>query len=640
MQATTPTVDVDSILQQKFGFSQFLPGQREAITSLLAGNSTAVVFPTGGGKSICYQLPALVLDGLTLVVSPLIALMKDQIDALQAKSIDAARLDSSLSFEEYTRVMQDARNGKLKLLYVAPERFNNERFRESLKAMKISLFAVDEAHCISEWGHNFRPDYLKLVRYSKFAKAERVLALTATAPPEVLGDICEQFEITEESAITTQFYRPNLTLLSESVTAKDRDGLLLDKLKDRDAGSTIVYVTLQKTAERLADKLMNANLPARAYHAGLKDDVRNQVQDWFMESDQAIVVATIAFGMGIDKSNIRYVYHYNLPKSIENYAQEIGRAGRDGKSSTCEMLVCQQDLNPLENFIFGDTPTRTSIEILANELLGKKQANDHSFYELAGASDIRMLVVKTLVTYLELEGYLELGTPFFSKYQFLPLQSSKLILSKFEGERRKFLASVFLQAHKASKWCHIDVDRAAENLKCERNRIVRALDYLSELSLIELRVSGSRQPFTRLKDPEDLNALIDLVHQQMQEREERDLERINQVLDWAFHDQCQSAMLSEYFGQALEKPCGHCSSCLQQTRQRMPREQADFNENTWKTCLAARSEHKILEDPHRFACWICGITLPSLTKARLSSNQNFGAFAHVPFKDVLQKLGA
>ena len=319
--------DIGQALRTHFGFDSFQPGQREVIEHLLAGRSAAAVFPTGGGKSLCYQLPALLLPGVTLVVSPLIALMKDQIDALARRGIAAARLDSTLSLDEYREVMQRVRSGDLRLLYVAPERFQNERFREAITKVRVSLFAVDEAHCISEWGHNFRPDYLKLVEFSRQCHAERLLALTATATPKVLHDVCQAFSIEPQCAVRNSCYRPNLTILTTPVDVRSHEDRLVERLRARPLGPTIVYVTLQRTAEEIADLLARQGFHAKAYHAGLEDEQRAAVQDWFMRSSDGIVVATIAFGMGIDKANIRYVYHYNLPKSMENYAQEIGRAG-------------------------------------------------------------------------------------------------------------------------------------------------------------------------------------------------------------------------------------------------------------------------------------------------------------------------
>ena len=248
----------DELLRGKFGFASFRPGQEQVIGHLLAGRSAAAVFPTGAGKSLCYQLPALMLPGLTLVVSPLIALMKDQIDRLKKRGIAAARLDSTLTADENRTLMAALRAGELKMLYVAPERFVNERFREAIQRLRVSLFAVDEAHCISEWGHNFRPDYLKLAQFAKLCHAERVLALTATATPPVLKDICHGFGIVPQCAVRTGFYRANLMVLTTPISTSERDATLVDRLKTRPLGPMIVYVTLQRTAETVAATLAAA----------------------------------------------------------------------------------------------------------------------------------------------------------------------------------------------------------------------------------------------------------------------------------------------------------------------------------------------------------------------------------------------
>ncbi len=483
------------------------------IEHLLAGESAAAVFPTGGGKSLCYQLPALMLPGVTLVVSPLIALMKDQIDALTARGINARRLDSSLGIEEYRDVMAQLRDGTLRLLYVAPERFNNERFRESLRHIRISLFAVDEAHCISEWGHNFRPDYLKLAGFAREFGAERVLALTATATPPVLDDICRLFDIKPQCATRTGFYRANLGIDTLVVDAGDRDQILLDGLRSQPSGPAIVYVTLQRTAEEVAQRLADAGLPARAYHAGLKDEVRSATQEWFMAADRAIVVATIAFGMGVDKADIRAVYHYNLPKSLENYSQEIGRAGRDGRPALCRMLVCPDDLNVLENFIYGDSPDESPIRELIERLFNQGDDFDVSLYGLSTETDIRPLVLRTLLTYLELEGYLQGGTPFYADYSFKPLQCSSEILGRFEGERRTFLAGIFRHAVKGRTWFKLDIGQTAVTLGSSRERIISALDWLAQQGLLEVKAAGIRHRYRVLQRPRSIESLgVELHH--------------------------------------------------------------------------------------------------------------------------------
>lgn len=633
---------IHSTLSERFGFDEFRPGQREVIENLVSGRSSAAVFPTGGGKSMCYQLPALLLPGLTLVVSPLIALMKDQIDALLARDVPAARLDSTLSVEEYRDVTRQLRSGELKLLYVSPERFTNERFRGLLSQVNVSLFAVDEAHCISEWGHNFRPDYLKLARFANECQADAVLALTATATPQVLGDICRFFTIESECAVQTPFYRSNLTLLSEVVDEQNRDEVLIGKLKDRPPGPTIVYVTLQRTAEEVAVRLDEAGLSAKAYHAGMKDDERAERQDWFMSSDDAIIVATIAFGMGIDKSNIRYVYHYNLPKSLENYSQEIGRAGRDGEKSICEMLFCSADLNTLENFIFGDTPERESVAGLVRTMLESDDEIAISQYTLSNSIDMRPLVMRTLITYLEIDGWIQETTPIYSKYQFIPQRTSAEILSNFDEQRREFLTTVFKQVTKSKKWCTIDIDQAAQASGSDRMRVVKAFDYLAERGMIELKPSGLMHRYRRLKRPDDSAAVIDDLCDRMKRREKRDVERLGDVIDQAIGEGCQVSRLGAYFGEPLEAGCGHCSRCLEGSSESssivVSRPQPEMADELWQRAEELREQNReALGSPSRLAKFLCGIGSPKLTCAKLTKNPLFGAFESVPYRAVLAR---
>jgi ATP-dependent DNA helicase RecQ len=628
------------LLRERFGFTTFRPGQEAVIGHLLAGRSAAAVFPTGSGKSLCYQLPALLLPGVTVVVSPLIALMKEQLDRLQAQGIAAARLDSTLGLDETGTVMGRLRSGELRLLYVAPERFNNERFREALQRLHVSLFAVDEAHCISEWGHNFRPDYLKLVRFSKACRAERVLALTATATSPVLADICKGFGIAPECTVRTGFYRPNLAVHTTPVRAAERDGLLQERLQGRPAGPTIVYVTLQRTAEEVAGRLAAEGLPARPYHAGMETEERTAVQEWFAASDRAIVVATIAFGMGIDKANIRAVYHYNLPKSLENFSQEIGRAGRDGAPAVCEMFVCPDDLNTLENFVHGDTPGFESVRGLVREVFGLGETFDVNLSELSGNHDVRPLVVSTLLTYLELDGYLESGTPFHARYQFKPRMSSKKMLARFEGERRAFLTQLFRQAEKARTWFHIDLDRAAQATAAPRDRVVRALDYLAEQGLLEIKTGDVRHRFRRLRSPSNQDALARTLHRRTLDHEERELARLHRVVELAGHDGCQVSQLGAHFGEPLPAPCGHCSWCLNGHKPTtlLPRTAMSIEPALWQQALTLRRAHADpLADARALARLLCGLTSPRLIRQKLNRHALFGALSHVPFAEVLRQ---
>ncbi len=633
---------IHETLQQRFGYDSFMPGQTDVIRHLLRGNSSAAVFPTGGGKSLCYQLTSLLLPGLTLVVSPLIALMKDQIDALQKRGIAAIRMDSTLSNDEYQQAIGQLRNGELRLLYVAPERFNNERFRELLQQLSISLFAIDEAHCISEWGHAFRPDYLKLTRFADTCQAERKLALTATATRQVLDDICREFQIKPECSVRTGFYRPNLTLDATSVLPTDRDEHLIARLKARPRGATIVYVTLQKTAMEVARILKAAGLTARPYHAGLKPEVRAETQDWFLANDDAVIVATIAFGMGVDKSNIRYVYHYNLPKSLENYAQEIGRAGRDGALSICETLVCADDLRVLENFIHGDTPDCGALESLVVDLFSRGNSFSVSLYTLSSDHNIRQLVVRTLITYLELDGYLKGGTPRYNEFRFKPQLPSAEMLGHFDGERRTFVASLLKQSRKAKTWFHIDVDAAALHLKADRARIVRALDYLADQRWIELATSKVVHCYEIDKTPSDLKELALSLYDRCLARRDQEIGRLQKQLAWFEHDGCQTNALAAHFDEVRTENCGHCHWCSHQTPMAMkPPIHVTIDDALWSKAEQFRTKHaKALELPSEFAKFLCGVRSPNLSRNRLTGQSLFGVLDDLPFAEVLQRASA
>ena len=628
--------DPDAALKQHFGFDQFLPGQADVVGHLLAGHSTAAVFPTGGGKSLCYQLPALLLPGLTLVVSPLIALMKDQIDALRRRGIEAARLDSSLGLDEYRSVMAQVRGGKLQLLYVAPERFNNERFRQALEGIHIGLFAVDEAHCISEWGHNFRPDYLKLAGFAHQYGAERVLALTATATPRVLDDICAGFEIDQQHAVRTGFYRANLVLRTTAISVGERDEALRSVLGEQPPGPTIVYVTLQRTAEEVAGRLSEAGLNARAYHAGMNDEDRASVQEWFMASTSAVVVATIAFGMGIDKADIRGVCHYNLPKSLENYAQEIGRAGRDDESALCHALVCADDLTVLENFVYGDTPDPGAVRALVDDIFAREADFDVNLVEMSGELDIRPLVLRTLFTRLELEGYLEGGTPFYSAYRFKPLVAREQIVERVQGERRQFLGALFDHAKEGRVWFQLDPAEAATHLRESRGRIIRALDWLAEQELIEVQASGVRNRYRRLRAPDDPQALARSLHEYNLQRERADIDRLQQVVALFGLDGCRPAALARHFGEELKVPCGQCSGCTGDADVVPPRAEQTIPVDLWsglQPVVAAAGP--VLSTPRSLTRFLCGLTSPRIGRARLGKEALFGTLAETPFSTVL-----
>lgn len=624
------------VLREVFGFSSFRPGQEPVVERILAGESALAVFPTGGGKSLCYQLPALMLEGMTLVVSPLIALMKDQIDFLVGKGVRAARMDSSLTAEESRQVWDDLWNGNLKLLYVAPERFASERFLQRLRRTRLSLMVIDEAHCISEWGHNFRPDYMKMARLAKDLGVERVLALTATATPAVAADICESFGIAPDAYVNTGFHRPNLEMFATPCGAGERDGLLVRRLRERPRGATIVYVTLQRTAEEVAERLTAAGFPAQAYHAGMQAEERHRVQDEFMRSTDAIVVATIAFGMGIDKADIRHVIHYNPPKSLENYMQETGRAGRDGNPSWCEMLLCPDDVATLENFSYGDTPTEESVRGLVGEILGQPDVFDVSVYDLSARHDIRQLVVSTLLTYLELDGVLESLGPHYNEYKFQPRRRSAEILAEFDAERAAFLKRLFARARQGRTWFTVDLAQAAEALGEDRKRLVAAFNYLEEKGELLLQVSGLRHGYRFLGRPADAEDLVKRLHRRFRESEKRDLERIRQVVELAAAKDCTVRSVLAYFGEELGEDCGHCDRCQGLDIPSMPPEREDTLTPAERESLAAliHEGHEALATPRQLARFLCGLASPAASRARLTRDPRFGSMAHHRFATV------
>jgi ATP-dependent DNA helicase RecQ len=628
--------EILSTLNQRFGLEQFRPGQLEVIERLLAGKSVLAIFPTGAGKSLCYQLPSLLLDGLTLVISPLIALMKDQLESLQKRGIPAARLDSSLSAEQSRRVYADLREGRLRLLFVAPERMGNERFLQALAGRPPALLAVDEAHCISEWGHNFRPDYMKLARLAKELQVGRVLALTATATPEVAQSVAQAFQIAPEDVVRCPSFRPNLHLQMRPGPERDREQRLLASLP---AGPTIVYVTFQRTAEEVAARLRAAGRPAEAYHAGLDSERRNQVQDHFMRAKDGVVVATIAFGMGVDKSDIRGVIHYNLPKSIENYAQEIGRAGRDGQTSQCVLLAAPEDRIALENFTYGDTPTAESLQAMITEVLEAGPEFDVSVYDLSQRHDIRPLVVDTVLTYLELDGLILATQPFYAEYKLAWTRSEADVLTRFDSTRAIFLKRMLACGRASRKWTTLDIHRAAQTLGEPRERLIKALNHLEESGDLQLQVAGVRQGYRRLPNDQPLQEILARQVQRFEQREERDRFRLESLLALVSEPGCVQQALQRYFGEVLQQPCGTCSSCLGQPP--MSLLPASTGEVDWSVIEQIQREgHDCLTHPRQIARFLCGLTSPATTRARLGRHRLFGILAEVPFPQVLERINA
>ena len=628
------------ILRDTFGFDGFRGGQEQVISTLLDGRSALAVFPTGGGKSLCYQIPALLLDGLTLVVSPLIALMKDQVDALVGRGTAAARLDSTLSGEEVRSIFDRMRSNDLKLLYVAPERLANENFQQRLKRCRISLLAIDEAHCISEWGHNFRPDYLKLGDLAKELEAERVLALTATATPSVSADICKAFAIRDEDHVQLSFHRPNLDVRVTPCSFDERNQLLLDRLGGKPDAPTIVYVTLQQTAEEVAGFLKRNGIGAKAYHAGLADDYRAELQDDFMAGKVNVIIATIAFGMGIDKADIRAVYHYNLPKSLENYVQEIGRAGRDGERSVCEMLACADDLTVLENFTYGDTPTPQALRQVVDHLL--RQGSDFSIsrYELSVNNDVRPLVAATVLAYLELNQTIAATAPYYSEFRIQFLRDEKHVLAGYDLKRQDFLRRLFAASKSGRTWLTTNVEAVAAEIGEPEERIRKAIGHLEDVGDVIVKPAGLRHGYRIVNAPNSISALAKHLVEMFERREQRDVARLAEVVAYAESGECLTRYLLRYFGEELDDDCSHCGRCADglstepSSLPRRPLREASRDEIAAVHQLV-RNRHQALRTPRQLARFLCGLTSPATTRARLTRNDEFGLLQDVPFQEVL-----
>jgi ATP-dependent DNA helicase RecQ len=639
-------------LQQIFGFDQFRPGQEQTVRQLLAGQSSLAIFPTGSGKSLCYQYTALQLPHVTLVVSPLLALMKDQLEFLANKGIAAASIDSSLSAEENQQIMADVRNGKIKILMVSVERFKNERFRQFINAVPISMLVVDEAHCISEWGHNFRPDYLKLPLYRQELNIPLVLLLTATATKKVKLDMANKFAIEESCIVQTGFYRKNLDLAVWPVAEHDKNSSLLQSIKNQQQifspqAAGIVYVTLQHSAELVATYLQQNGMNAMAYHAGFDSDKRQQIQMDFMRGSIQIVVATIAFGMGIDKSDIRFVIHYDLPKSIENYSQEIGRAGRDGHQSNCITLANLDGINTVENFVYGDTPELSAIEYVINSIKEEcaDSGNDWELQitPLANASNIRQLPLKTLLVQLEMLDVIQPRYAYFAEYRYKFLKDKEQVLALFEGERKEFLAALFAHSRFKKIWGSPDFDSLFKVYQCDRSRVISALDYLAEKQLIELESKKMTEVYRVNRNQLLEEGLSQKLHHYFVDKEEKEIKRIAALIRFFELDSCLSSNLARYFDDnEVPAQCGHCTVCRGEVARLEYSGLVNWPDDEFlRHCLAGlhnQLQGKVEISKDIQCRFLAGISVPVFARNKVRQLAGFASCEKLRYREIKNKL--
>lgn len=483
-------------LREYFGHDKFRPGQREVIDSILAGKNTIAIFPTGGGKSLCYQIPALILPGTTVVISPLISLMKDQVDELIGRTIPATYISSILSDREVERRIGELEKGQYKIVYIAPERFYSEPFLEALSSIHISFVAIDEAHCISQWGHNFRPAYLKIKDLIRHVGNPVVGAFTATANKKVQQDICNLLGLTDYRLFVASFDRPNLEFKVEK--PEDKKRYILNYIRKNPNKSGIIYAATRNNVEELYDMLRTQGIAAGMYHAGLSSETRNRTQDAFLQNKINVMVATNAFGMGIDKSNVRYIIHYNMPKSLENYYQEAGRAGRDGEKACCILLYSDGDYRLNRYMIEGNYPPIKLVERMYNrirragsrgvaqELLLRSRKIDRRTLQscLRKLFEYNYVEVRNGVVYAASDRKMDLTQEEINFHQEVEIEKLEKIKEYCQGDKclRHFILEYFNEAPTFDKCgnCSFCTDSILENL--DEEALDKLLDGIFEMA--------------------------------------------------------------------------------------------------------------------------------------------------------------
>ena len=555
-------------LRESFGYPGFRPGQERAIASILSGRDTLVVLPTGGGKSLCYQVPALMMPGLTVVVSPLISLMKDQVDALSARGLPAAFINSTLTGSQASDRLARAGRGEIKLLYVAPERFDAGSTAERLKNMGVSLLAVDEAHCISEWGHDFRPSYLRMRSVRERLGAPPTMALTATATPEVRKDIAAQLALRQPSIIVTGFDRTNLHYhVLPTRNDQEKDDALVQTLRDHE-GLAVVYASTRRNVERIAGVLERARVAATAYHAGLDDAHRHEVQDSFMNEDVRAIVATNAFGMGIDKPNVRLVVHHAMPGTLEAYYQEAGRAGRDGLHSECVLLHAFPDRFTHEFFIKGAYPERSLVEAVYGAL---QRVVDGSGVTDLSPDDIARLIpgkvggrdVESALRILQkadaIRKELESGSSVMIRLLATPDRIKRELPDAHNPELgflRALWRAVGARLHDGAV---VTLDGLPPGFSGSSTAIPLLTSLQSRQFLTWERVGGG----TRLTNPRAALSTFTVEWAAIDRRRRADLAKLDAMQKYAYTTGCRRAFVLRYFGdEASRGTCGGCDNCL------------------------------------------------------------------------------
>ncbi len=556
------------MLRQSFGYDAFRPGQERAVGAVLAGRDTLVILPTGGGKSICYQVPALMLPGLTVVISPLISLMKDQVDSLEARGLPATFINSTLTANEVADRFARASHGEFKLVYLAPERFDVGSAAERLRAMGVSLLAVDEAHCISEWGHDFRPAYLRIRQVRERLGAPPTVALTATATSEVRRDIVRQLALSEPETVITGFDRRNLRYsVVRTRTESDKDLALTQALRESE-GLAVVYASTRRAVERITQMLGRRKIRAVGYHAGLDDAHRRQVQEAFMREEARVIVATNAFGMGIDKPNVRLVVHHAMPGTLEAYYQEAGRAGRDGLSSECVLLHAFRDRFTHEFFIKSSYPERETVESVYTEL---RRAADNTGLARMSPADIAS-ATRGQVKEREAEsalrvlvqGHAIVNEPSTANRVWVRLLASPDRIKRELGEGREAERDLLRALWRAvgsrlQEGATID----PTGLPPGFGGVLGVSSLLEELQTRQFVVWERTGGGLRLRDPGASLSKFTIDWDALDRHRRADMNKLDSMQRYAYATSCRRGFLLRYFGDpAAMRSCDGCDICL------------------------------------------------------------------------------
>lgn len=564
-----------TILQKYWGYPDFRPLQEDIVDSVMAGKDTLALLPTGGGKSICFQVPAMAMEGLCLVITPLIALMKDQVAHLVDKGIHAAAIYSGMHPDELELAYNQAAYGRLKFLYVSPERLQTEAFIEALKRMKVCLLAVDESHCISQWGYDFRPPYLKIADIRPYIPKAPVLALTATATAKVVDDIQLRLGFKEKNVFQSSFERKNVTY--NVFHEADKYGVLRRKLEAMKEGSAIVYVRNRKRTQVIADWLNSVGITATFYHAGLDARTRDERQELWMKGDVKVIAATNAFGMGIDKPDVRLVIHMDLPDSIEAYFQEAGRAGRDLKPSEAFLLVSPADIKKLQENLMQSFPELDRIKLIYNALgnyfkipvgAGENMSYPLILKDFADCYGFSVIEVFHTLKILEKEGFIVLSDSFDEPSKVM-IKASRDDIYGFQVNNPKFgeLIKYMLRSLPGvmTDFVKISEEAIARKIEMPVEKVVEQLKKLETYNFLSYAPRNEKPKVLFLTEFVDTRH-FGLSKENYHDRKKNAEERVKAVIDFVNNDEeCRSVQLLRYFNEKKSHPCGQCDVCKEQS---------------------------------------------------------------------------